>query len=348
MSDVTNYDGRLEAMAYYAKTMYENIAKVENAYHDSEETVYSKTLPSKYLDWFGIKKIGGNTVIMNQINDNGASSSTGALGTVFTNNGDGSWTLSGTASGDSGYDAKTICTPFETVAGHKYLLRAYVSAGSLSDNTFIMALYGGGGYTSIVNNAKIFTETVTRADSYLQIRNVHGTSPNVTVYPQLIDLTRMFGAGNEPSTVQEAEAILAAPYYAYNAGSLLSAGVTSVISKDSNNETLETFSIPEDITTVEGYGLSCPGAYNYIDFETKQYVQAVASRDYEAGDESDSTVITDGTTTNYQLDEPLAFDVELPDEIITKVEAGGTLTFENQHEGDYNIPVPVQLEYIGA
>ena len=38
----------------------------------------------------------------------------------------------------------------------------------------------------------------------------------------LIDLTLMFGAGNEPSTVEEFEALFPEAYYPYNAGELIS------------------------------------------------------------------------------------------------------------------------------
>ena len=48
------------------------------------------------------------------------------------------------------------------------------------------------------------------------------------------DLTLMFGAGNEPSTVAEFEAMFPAQYYPYNAGTLLSAGVTEVESEGKN------------------------------------------------------------------------------------------------------------------
>ena len=46
-----------------------------------------------------------------------------------------------------------------------------------------------------------------------------------TRYEQLIDLTLMFGAGNEPSTVAEFEALFNKPYYAYNAGQIINNNV---------------------------------------------------------------------------------------------------------------------------
>ena len=63
----------------------------------------------------------------------------------------------------------------------------------------------------------------------------HGGAPNVRGHfwfyaynatswknLMLIDLTKMFGAGNEPATIEEFTSLFPLPYYAYNAGTLLS------------------------------------------------------------------------------------------------------------------------------
>ena len=44
----------------------------------------------------------------------------------------------------------------------------------------------------------------------------------------IFDLTVMFGSGNEPTTVEEFEAMFPEDYYPYNAGEIVSAGVTEV------------------------------------------------------------------------------------------------------------------------
>lgn len=71
------------------------------------------------------------------------------------------------------------------------------------------------------------------------------------------------------------------------------------------------------------------------------YVQRVGSRAYAAGDLEDSTVITDGTVTYYALATPIETDISsiLTDSTI-EVEAGGTLTFKNQHGDNFRLPVP--------
>ena len=340
----TNYDGRLEQMAYYCEAMLDNIAKVNNAYHDSVENKYAATLPNHLIKWKGIKKIGGKTVVMNQLYDGSGTSST-VSDVVCTCNNDGTWTLNGTASADG---TKTLVSGLTLKANHYYMIQGCPSGGSA--DTFYLYMNGLSNNDWDIGNG-IVAQRANSDTGGATLRIIFKSGvvfDNLVFKPQYIDLTKMFGVGNEPTTLEDAKAILSADFYAHNAGTLLSAGVTSVVSKDSNNDTLQTYSIPVEITTLEGYGWSCPGAYNYIDFTNKKFVYAVGTRAYEAGDESDATVITDGTNTHYKLDEPLAFDVELPDETITIAESGGNLTFENQYGDDYKIPVPVKMEYIGV
>lgn len=62
-----------------------------------------------------------------------------------------------------------------------------------------------------------------------------GTAQAVTGGTDIvIDLTQMFGAGNEPSSVAEFEAMFPSINPAYNAGALMSAGVTEIESKGKN------------------------------------------------------------------------------------------------------------------
>ena len=51
---------------------------------------------------------------------------------------------------------------------------------------------------------------------------------------QLFDLTAMFGAGNEPASVEEFEKIFPADYYPYNTGEIVSAGTESVVEQGKN------------------------------------------------------------------------------------------------------------------
>lgn len=93
------------------------------------------------------------------------------------------------------------------------------------------------------------------------------------------DLTLMFGSGKEPATTDAFAEIFPATHYSYNAGTLLSAGVTEVVSKDTNNTTIDTYSVPVEVQSLDGYGWSAGNVYNYIDFERKKFVKRVARVD---------------------------------------------------------------------
>lgn len=90
-------------------------------------------------------------------------------------------------------------------------------AGYKSSNGFLNNAYN----ITTSENGQIGT-------SVLAIRSVEsGTVISETVYPQLVDLTQMFGAGNEP-TLEQCREIFSSESYPYNAGTLTSADVTAV------------------------------------------------------------------------------------------------------------------------
>lgn len=117
-------------------------------------------------------------------------------------------------------------------ATHKYL--CFVTT-TLSFTTNVRIELGGSAVitTNPINaNTKTTLSVVSTAFTY---------NKNMLIYPQsgvvgidlsgqtlkyenimLIDLTLMFGAGNEPATVEEFTSLFPLPYYDYNAGSLLS------------------------------------------------------------------------------------------------------------------------------
>ena len=106
----------------------------------------------------------------------------------------------------------------EKIGGKTVVMNQFVNSGTTSVATTSGHKY----YTLIDGTASI----VTSSGSAITI--VDDTADMVC------DLTLMFGAGNEPSTVEEFKAMFPADYYPYNAGTLLSAGVTSVVSNSTN------------------------------------------------------------------------------------------------------------------
>lgn len=166
-----------------------------------------------------IESVKGNTLRWNQLYNYSTVSPTTNNGITFTVNADGSITASGTATAAAAISMYNI----PVVAGHKYLFKGCPSGGSGS--TYYSYLTGAGfpygGYNDI-GAGNINVPTTTGTASYVLARVNNGTTvTNLTFWPQLFDLTAMFGAGNEPSTVAEFEALFPEPYYPYDAGSLL-------------------------------------------------------------------------------------------------------------------------------
>lgn len=326
LPSVTDCDGMLEAIAEGLERARVNINKHSTTYHDTK-MAYTKAVPANTKE-ASIEKIGGKTIVWNQLCGDAD------LGAYVTYGDDRIYTVSGTFSSTQ----FAILSNIKTVADHKY----YVSFVNNSNSDNVRLTNGGNIGIDVYGRTgpKKSIRTATGA-GYIYIRLSAGTY-DFTAKCKVIDLTLMFGEGNEPATAEEVDTMFPAETYAYNEGTLLSAGVTNVVSKDGSNSTIDTYDVPAAVQALAGYGLSCPGHQNYIDFVGKKFVQEVGSRTYVEGDESDSTVITDGTNTNYPLTTPVETDISayVTDDIRIDVEAGGTLTFPNGNGDDYRIPVP--------
>lgn len=118
-------------------------------------------------------------------------------GVTFTNNGDGTITLDGTGNVYSAYNFLLAGTLNET---HKYLFTAATQPCSwgqtygmtCTDNTSV-------GFDS--GNGKFFTNEK-RFALVAYVWKQH-TASNLVFKPQLFDLTEMYGAGHEPTSVEQ-------------------------------------------------------------------------------------------------------------------------------------------------
>lgn len=170
-----------------------------------------------------IKKILGKTLALNQICGRTLNAS-GSLNNVnwTYNSNTGEINVSGTASEITNIIISNYNNP-KLIVGHKYLISGLPSTGGSFQSGWTFR----NNSTSIVitESSSIidFQNTESGAeDTLFSIRVASGASVNITVNPTVFDLTLMFGAGNEPSTVEEFEAMFPLPYYAYNPGQLVS------------------------------------------------------------------------------------------------------------------------------
>lgn len=141
-----------------------------------------QTLKGKSVVWNQVARVRTNTITRN--------------GITVTNDGVKS-TVVGTAGASETFTNISLATA-SIAANHKCLLGGCPSNGSAS--TFY---YSDGLGNKDYGQGVIFTTTEAHNNSWMNFTVVKGTTVDFVVYPVLYDLTLMFGAGNEPTTVAE-------------------------------------------------------------------------------------------------------------------------------------------------
>lgn len=177
-----------------------------------------------------IKSIRGKTIVWNQLlNKTRLAYGQTFNGITVVNNGDGTFTLSGTSNGF--YQYVLLGYNMSTESSHKYLLTGCPSGGSWGET---WALSGTNtAATSDTGNGVIITG-VSSLSPIMYVWAKAGEVTDLVFKPQLFDLTFMFGAGNEPATATEFRAMFPKGYYEYNAGQLLSAKPSGMVTAGFN------------------------------------------------------------------------------------------------------------------
>ena len=152
------------------------------------------------------------------------------------------------------------------------------------------------------NRIFIYPDILFNVDDYFEISNV-----------QLFDLTQIFGSGDEPTTVSDFETWLSnniglLPYYDYTLGDLISFNGTGLKTENASQTESNTLSLP--ISTYFPTGMKSAGNV-YDELTESKATTRIGSRAYQSGDEDDTSVITDGTTTYYALTTPTEVDISL-------------------------------------
>lgn len=125
-------------------------------------------------------------------------------GITFTNNGDGTITVNGTATGN----AQLMVSPLiHCKDNHKYLVKGSPSGGGYNlyritttvneDGSYVTGFSDSG--SGNISNALLGSYTIS---VFIDIYKGQTVS-NLTFKPQLFDLTEMYGAGHEPTTVEQ-------------------------------------------------------------------------------------------------------------------------------------------------
>jgi len=199
-----------------------------------------------------IKTIKGNTLVWNQLVQNGNFENTslwGAIrGSISASNNVLSYTFTELG---GGYLQNRMVQTLPTYANRKYFVSVSVKA---EKPTALMADVAGEFWLReepmTPNVWNVFQAIRTGASDKPNL--VFGCPSNIGDMAigdvvqfknvMLIDLTQMFGAGNEPTTVEEFTSLFPLPYYAYNQGSLLSFNGTGLKTTGKNLLNISTIS----------------------------------------------------------------------------------------------------------
>lgn len=238
---------------------------ITHQFETDSDTAYQKTVPTggKLMS---VKSVGGRSIVFNQMIPDSIIHVTVTIDEDVTED---KWI--------SRIEADT--SNIISAHGHKVLGKCVKDASNPTAN--VVVRFGdnntniSNGYESEHSTEKgIYPLQPSVKNGALYYRAFAGATAGTYKFTlQLFDLTAMFGSGNEPASVEEFEKIFPADYYPYNAGEIVSAGVTEVAVGDTAHQ------IPEAIKALPGYGWSAGTAKNHVDYENKKYVQCVGSVD---------------------------------------------------------------------
>ena len=157
-------------------------------------------IPGLELKDKGIKRLRYKTWDnnLNLIDKSNFRSSDVGSGVTFTNNGDGSWTVNGTATSQNYFLLITEWMQLNT--SHKYLLSGCPKEGS--SDLFLYVDHGGSLFDYDTGNGSIGTPTKNSGTITIAVSN-NTTVNNAIFKPQLYDLTEIYGASKEPTTVEQ-------------------------------------------------------------------------------------------------------------------------------------------------
>lgn len=222
---------------------------------------YSVAVPLAALARATLYKVGGKSVKWNQLVDTTAFPSRTINGVTSVNNGNGTITYTGTATAN--FETKTANV--NVINTHKYFVFGCPQGGG---STKYYVAFSGIGASADFGSGSLYTATADRqTGASIYIRN--GAVFNDAIFsPRIIDLTAIYGAGNEPTSTTDARIAelkaIAAALPQYDAGSIKHAAV-DIVRGDAP------VIIPQAVRDLPDYGAGVGDVYNEIDMEPVVY-----------------------------------------------------------------------------
>lgn len=213
----------------------------------------SRTAPSgtKYVS---VDKVGGKSIVWNQQVDTSNALLTTRAGVTLSRKENGKLFLSGTATGG---DAWCIAGSANLVIGHKYISKR------AAENVAVRIDNAENGRPAISFSGNIEVKTLTEPAGNIVYTPVkEGEYVNSEIDPFIIDLTLIFGAGNEP-TAEQFVAMFPAESYPYNLGEIISSRTATIAAG------------AETITTGFPELRSAIAAHDYIDIDGEQTIRSI-------------------------------------------------------------------------
>lgn len=206
---------------------------ITHKFETDSETAYQKAVPTG-AKLMSVKNIGGRSIVFNQIFQPRKEANNGA---TVTADSDGTITINGTTT--ASYINFRDVTPEQNKIG-KYMFKLLVLNNPDNIKMCFGFLNRGKSTPAITSGSSAVICNQTQSEISLgKATGISGFSVgtvfnDVKIKIQIFNLTAMFGSGNEPSTVEEFEAMFPAVYYPYNAGEIISVGVTEVVEQGKN------------------------------------------------------------------------------------------------------------------
>lgn len=183
------------------------------------ERAYQKDIPSG-AKLASVKKIGGRTIVWNQLIDYSTFSNYTNNGVYYKNNNDGTITIIRNSAQENISYSRKLTKQVKVEKNHIYYSNCFYDDARIIDGLKPLQPSIG----TATDNGVIDLRLVVKQDIELPL----------TIPITLFDFTKMFGSGNEPATVEEFKALFPEDYYEYNEGTLMSMPVNEVVEHGRN------------------------------------------------------------------------------------------------------------------
>lgn len=201
---------------------------ITHQFEEDAAAAYEKTVPTG-AKLASVKQIGGKTVAWNQmLNEGSFVYSIYGVDPIIDNH---KLSIVGTTTQGSNY---IFHSNLKLIKDHKYYIGDFSSVFGMTLHLHNFTTSEHFAFAEYDSGSIIYTHSLETGRFQIYFNNSSGCEVNIVGIPQVFDLTKMFGAGNEPATVGEFEAMFPDDYYPYNKGELLSAPVSEVVEQGKN------------------------------------------------------------------------------------------------------------------